>query len=75
MVNKIVRLQRNFLWGCNEGDKKIAWVSWDSIRKLRKHGGLVVSESVVSDCSIIPNSLLIVKKFSLGRGLVKISAN
>lgn len=47
MVNKIVRLQRNFLWGCNEGDKKIAWVSWDSIRKLRKHGGLGVKNIAV----------------------------
>ena len=47
VVNKIVRLQRNFLWGCNEGDKKIAWVSWDSIRKLRKHGGLGVKNIAV----------------------------
>lgn len=36
---KIVALQRNFFWGCEEGEKKIAWVSWENTCKAKKVGG------------------------------------
>lgn len=39
IVTKLINIQRNFLWSCEEGRRKIAWVSW---RKtcLRSHRGL-----------------------------------
>jgi hypothetical protein len=32
---KIVRLQQNFLWGGPKSAKKIAWVSWGKVCKLK----------------------------------------
>nr|KYP36537.1 Putative ribonuclease H protein At1g65750 family [Cajanus cajan] len=39
---QIVRLQRNFLWGCKEDQRKICWISWDRITLPKKMGGLGV---------------------------------
>lgn len=35
-------LQRRFLWGGNEENKKVAWVSWKSFCKPKSKGGLGV---------------------------------
>lgn len=28
---KLVSFQRRFLWGCEDGRKKISWVGWEKI--------------------------------------------
>jgi len=42
--NKLVKIQRNFLWGWGAEDKKIAWVKWRNICKLREAGGLGIRD-------------------------------
>ncbi|KAH1254012.1 putative ribonuclease H protein [Glycine max] len=37
---KLVSLQRNFLWGGDQGHKKIPWVKWDVICLPKEDGGL-----------------------------------
>jgi len=41
VIKDLVRLQRNFLWGWGYEAKKIAWISWGSICRLREAGGLI----------------------------------
>jgi len=37
-----VGIQRKFLWGRNEENKQISWVTWEDICKSKKMGGLGV---------------------------------
>lgn len=48
IINEIIMLQRVFLWGGIEDNKKINWVSWDKICRLKKERGLVSSTMVDS---------------------------
>nr|KYP72205.1 Putative ribonuclease H protein At1g65750 family [Cajanus cajan] len=40
VIRKVVVIQRNFLWGGEEGIRKISWVSWEKICKPKDQGGL-----------------------------------
>ena len=40
VVNKIVRIQRNFLWGLGSEGRKIAWASWKKVCESQEAGGL-----------------------------------
>jgi hypothetical protein len=40
VLDKIVRIQREFLWGGLKGGRKISWVSWKEVCKPRSQGGL-----------------------------------
>ena len=40
VVDKLVRIQRNFLWGWGSNGRKIAWASWDKVCEPRDFGGL-----------------------------------
>ena len=40
VADKLVRIQRNFLWGWGSDGKKIAWDSWDKVCEPRDFGGL-----------------------------------
>ena len=42
VAEKLVRLQRNFLWGWGSDGRKIAWVSWKKVCEPRDYGGLGV---------------------------------
>jgi len=42
VVDKLVRIQRNFLWGWGAEGRKIAWASWKKVCKPRELGGLGV---------------------------------
>ena len=41
---KIVRIQREFLWGGVEGGRKIAWVRWSKVCLPKARGGLGVRD-------------------------------
>ncbi|GAU44056.1 hypothetical protein TSUD_399540 [Trifolium subterraneum] len=41
---KIVQIQRNFLWGGPKSARKLAWVSWAKVCKLKSGGGLGVRD-------------------------------
>jgi hypothetical protein len=42
IIQQLVRIQRNFLWGGGSNDKKICWVNWDHICLPTDKGGLGV---------------------------------
>lgn len=37
---RMIRLIRDFLWGAEEGRKKLVWVGWPKICKPKRCGGL-----------------------------------
>jgi hypothetical protein len=54
VCKKIVRIQREFLWGGPEGGKRIPWVKWAVVCKDKNKGGLGVR-----DISLVNSSLLV----------------
>jgi hypothetical protein len=42
VLNQLVRIQRNFLWGGGLEEKKLCWVKWDVICLPKDQGGLGV---------------------------------
>lgn len=44
IIRKMVRIQRNFLWGGCEEKRKIAWVKWEVVCKPKLEGGLGVKD-------------------------------
>ena len=42
VLNKIVSLQRNCLWGWESEGRKIAWVAWDKVCNSRDAGELML---------------------------------
>lgn len=42
ITQKIMYIQRNFLWGVDSRSRKVWWVSWDNVCKSRKLGGFSV---------------------------------
>jgi len=38
--NKLLKIQRNFLWGWGSDDSKIMWVKWENICKSKEEEGL-----------------------------------
>jgi hypothetical protein len=66
---KVIRIQREFLWGGVKGGKKVSWVKWEVICKDKSKGGLGV-------CSINFVNLSLLSKWrwrllQLGRYLWK----
>ncbi|GJS19435.1 hypothetical protein Tco_0448067 [Tanacetum coccineum] len=43
VLNKMESLRKNFFNGIQDGERKIAWVKWQSVLAAKKHGGLGVS--------------------------------
>ena len=44
VVNKLVSIQRNFLWGGGSEAAKIAWVKWDTVCLPKNKGGLGIKD-------------------------------
>ena len=44
VVNKLVRLQRNFLWDGASEQNKIAWIKWEAVCMPKEEGGLGVKD-------------------------------
>ena len=42
VVDKLVRIQRRFLWGGGPDQNKIAWISWEAVCLPKKKGGLTI---------------------------------
>jgi hypothetical protein len=50
---KIVKIQRDFLWGGVGGGKKISWVKWKWVCQHKKNGGLGVKDVRVVNVSLL----------------------
>ncbi|KAK2452536.1 hypothetical protein QL285_000319 [Trifolium repens] len=50
---KVVRIQRDFLWGGVNGSKKLSWVKWKVVCKNKKEGGLGVRRIEVVNLSLL----------------------
>ena len=44
VVDKLVRIQRRFLWGGGDDHNKIAWVNWERICLPKESGGLGIKD-------------------------------
>jgi len=50
---KIVRIQREFLWGGVEGGRKINWVKWSVVCQPKECGGLGVKDVCLMNLSLL----------------------
>jgi hypothetical protein len=50
---RIVRIQREFLWGGVGGGKKISWVKWEEVCQHKNIGGLGVKDLRVMNISLL----------------------
>ncbi|GLT87684.1 hypothetical protein SLE2022_057510 [Rubroshorea leprosula] len=44
VLAQLIKIQRDFLWGATEDNRKIAWVKWDAICCSKAKGGLGVPD-------------------------------
>jgi hypothetical protein len=50
---QIRRIQREFLWGCRRGQRKVNWIKWDVVCLPKKKGGLGVRDVRVVNISLL----------------------
>jgi hypothetical protein len=50
---KVVRIQREFLWGGVHGHNKINWIRWDMVCQEKCNGGLGVRDMRVTNLSLL----------------------
>lgn len=50
---KLIRIQREFLWGGVSGGKKISWVRWSKVCQPKEEGGLGVRDIRVVNLSLL----------------------
>jgi hypothetical protein len=50
---KLVRIQREFLWGEVEGGRKICWVKWNKVCQPKARGGLGIRDVKLVNLSLL----------------------
>jgi hypothetical protein len=50
---KVVRIQREFLWGGVKGGRKINWIKWSVVCKDKRNGGLGVRDIRIVNLSLL----------------------
>jgi hypothetical protein len=53
VLKELVTIQRNFLWGGREGERKMCWVSWERICQPKKLGGLGIKSLEIFNSSLL----------------------
>ena len=53
VVDKIIRIQRNFFWTADEIRKGLPLVKWEIIQRPKKFGGLGVGDLVIKNTTLL----------------------
>jgi len=53
VADKLVRIQRNFLWGWGSDGRKIVWASWKKVCKPREFGGLGIIDTKMFNLALL----------------------
>jgi hypothetical protein len=53
VVKEVRRIQREFLWGGVKGGRKTNWISWKTVCREKKDGGLGVRDVRVVNISLL----------------------
>ena len=53
VADKLVRIQRNFLWGWGSEGRKIAWVYWQKVCKPHDFGGLGIIDLKIFNMALL----------------------
>ncbi|MCH84888.1 LINE-1 reverse transcriptase like, partial [Trifolium medium] len=53
VLKRVIRIQREFLWGGVKGGKKIPWVKWNTVCQEKRRGGLGVKDVKVVNLSLL----------------------
>ena len=53
VVDKLVQIQRNFLWGWGSDGRKIVWASWDKVCEPRDFGGLEIIDLRIFNLALL----------------------
>lgn len=44
ILDEVEKLCRNFLWGQKDGERKLAWVSWEKLHLPKRNGHLGIRD-------------------------------
>jgi hypothetical protein len=53
VINKVIRIQRQFLWGGVKDGRKLCWLSWKAVCRDKKEGGLGVKDIRIVNVSLL----------------------
>ncbi|MCH79823.1 LINE-1 reverse transcriptase like [Trifolium medium] len=53
VIKKVIRIQREFLWGGVNGGKKISWIKWRVVCQHKNNGGLGVRDVKAVNLSLL----------------------
>ena len=53
VINIIIRMQREFLWGWGHEGRRIAWVEWENTCKTKEESGLGIKDLRMFNMAIL----------------------